>query len=91
MFDDGRLPLLEDDVPLVLPAGTVLREQARQVRAVHAENRGCPLPGSEPADAVSGETARKKCLRVADDPLVRTVEEESEPIAAAGPDDVSVT
>src|SRR6187200_2763874 len=58
--------------------------------AVEAEDRRGPLPRGEPADAVPGKAARKERLGFIDDPAVRTAEEEPQPIAPPGPDDVAV-
>ena len=89
-FDELGLPVLEHDVPRVLHAGAVLREEAGEVSAVEADDRGRALPGRKPADTVCWETAAEEGLGVSDDLAVAGVQEDPQPIAAAGTDDVSI-
>jgi hypothetical protein len=79
---DVLLPVLERDVSIVLPAGAVLREKTRQMCAVQAENRRRALRARQPADAVCGEAAAEKRLRLGDDLPVPRVEIDSQPVAA---------
>ena len=74
----------------MLPARSVLGEEAREVGAVQAEDCGRPLRGPEGPDAVGRETSAEQRASLRNDLVISGVEKDAQAITSAGADDVSV-
>ena len=74
------LPRLEHDRAVVLLARPVLREQAREVRAVDEEDRLGAVMDERAPDGVLREASAQQRLRLVHDVRVLRVQEETEPL-----------
>jgi hypothetical protein len=87
--DERLLPRLENDRPVVLLAGAVLGEQAREVTVVDGENHHT-LAARDPCDAIAGEAAAQKRLGLVDDRDMPSVEEDAQTLCARESCDMAV-